>query len=151
MRLTSCILVASIWVGSVAWGEQPPPPARVGIAALVRTFAENEARADEQFTGKAVEVTGTVDRVSRSKYPGVKTGDNEYMLELSPSTSGFQVLFIFAPEHRKALAELAVGQEVTVRGTCGGRAVWQATPGSGKSDHSEVVFRDCQLVKAEKK
>jgi RNA polymerase sigma factor (sigma-70 family) len=104
---------------------------------VATTYHNNEARADEQFTGRRLRLTGYVDRVTRS--------EKSYLLVLQtqvPLQMGVPVSLVFGLDARKQLASLEPGQQVTAEGRCDGRVRLE-----GKDT---VLVRDCTLLKVGK-
>ena len=115
--------------------------------AVDNAINEWEQFSDESYTGRIIEITGRVDRITRYKKSEKTTGEPEYTLEFIVSGSGQpHLVLIFALDQRKALAALVSGHEVTIRGVCQGQSMSE-----GKRPHAEVVVKDCRVVVTGKK
>lgn len=108
----------------------PPAPAAIEVTAdeLIQAYEANEVAADAKYEGKILNVTGVVDNV------GKDIVDTPYVV----LTSGGEwevwgVQCMFDKEHEPELAQLAVGQTVTVQGRCSGYLI-------------NVLVRDCIIV-----
>ena len=75
---------------------------------LMRAYQQNSLRADEQFKGKILQVTGRITAFDRSL-------DGRPVVILN---NGINVNFIRSEENK--VLNLSRGQTVTIRGTCGG-------------------------------
>lgn len=104
----------------------PGPGLEITASALDKEYAANELEADGKYMGKVLVVTGKVLKVTRDDKPGKIT------VELV-GTPGSTVDCHFDRAKQAELAGVAVGQEVTVRGTCKGKVrTW-------------VTLEDCAL------
>jgi hypothetical protein len=135
-----------ILAGSLA-GVAPVPPADAGKPPLVtpkrliEMYLQNEAFADERYSGKVIHVRVKVARISRD-------GD-EY--HLHPDTEGAgqgkdeptTLMIVFPMKERKALAALNVGDTVTVSGRCSQRQA------RAYLDEMKRVRRTSQITLAE--
>lgn len=101
--------------------------------AIHKTFLENEALADETFTGRMVEVTGKLMRVQRE--------GGGYAVLLSPKT--VPLLFGFDRSARSRLAKLKAGESVTIRGVCLGKSKVK-----GGSEDEAIVFVGGKIIEA---
>lgn len=125
--LENCVRVES--GPDPAAGKGADPAAKVTAGALGREYQENELAADGKYKGKAVEVTGKVARVARTK-PGKVT------VELQGDEDEFGLVFCdFLAKDSQPVAALKAGQVVTIRGKCQGN-------GDGV-----VTLDGCSLVK----
>jgi RNA polymerase sigma-70 factor (ECF subfamily) len=110
-----------------------------------KTYQQNDALADERFTGKQVTVLGVVDRVR--KHPAgyalvlttVSAGSGPG--ESPPHSEGAPLMFLFAESARKDLAKLKKSQIVIVKGRCKGR-------GREWAGKEFITFSDCKVIKA---
>src|SRR5262249_13513061 len=72
-----------------------------------------QATADPKYRGKEIELTGFVDEVLFQNFPTVR---------LEPQTCGLSsVLSLFRKDDLGEVRSLQPGEEVTIRGICGGR------------------------------
>jgi RNA polymerase sigma factor (sigma-70 family) len=148
---------------------QPAPPAadpaqkQKGVwrvEDVLNAYVENDALADENFTGKRVRVEGTVVQVKRSKDGYILTLTQLQQAEggiggppMVPGTPGtlpggfapgmpgpafgamgaaepWTLSFAFPKEQRGELAKLRARQQVTIEGLCDGVSDSAAPPGS---------------------
>ncbi|MBN9117732.1 MAG: hypothetical protein J0I06_00930 [Planctomycetes bacterium] len=92
----------------------PGPGIEITAVALDTEYDANELDADKKYKGKVLVVTGTVKKITRDDRPGKIT------VELA-GTAGSTVDCHFDRDKQAELGAVAVGQEVTVRGTCKGK------------------------------
>ena len=90
----------------------------------------------------------------RSQLPEMELGDADAvmgaMLALETAVLGsfvsLDLLLFFHLNDRDRLAQLKVGQVVTVRGDCGARVSYAAEARNKDKDYSQVHVRNCKLV-----
>lgn len=131
--------------------NKAPQTQKDGVSRLIaeqiqRAYWSNEALADENFTGKRIQVTGKFSRIKRE---GSQKPSSHYLLIMSPGLMGgwgsgqkavdFPAVFRFGMEARKQLAGMKPGQEVTIEGRCLGR---RENPNGEES----ILFHDCKIV-----
>lgn len=104
--------------GAVPKAEPPKveaPPTAVDIKTLLGEYKDNEVRADAQFKGKRIQVTGKVGDIKKDIldkiFVTVGTGKQFEIPE---------VQCYFDDEHASKAATLSKGQTVTVKGTVKG-------------------------------
>jgi tRNA_anti-like len=103
------------------------PAITITAAALDKEFSENAVRADSQYKGKTLEVTGVVVRVTRD--------DDEIVVELRGTTdSTVDCVFRKTKEAEVQVASLKVGSQVKIRGKCKG------------DEDGSVMLEGCMLV-----
>jgi hypothetical protein len=141
-RTTLAALV--ILLGSAALSAQQKstrPVVRTLPAALFRVYEENEAKADQQFTGKYVEVIGNAEKVEKTK-------DGSYVLVVpvvagsryDPPPSGLRAHFTGAEAAK--LADMKFPGYVLFVGRCEGR---KKARGYWKDFYLEL--RDCRQAR----
>ncbi|MCE9566281.1 MAG: OB-fold putative lipoprotein [Planctomycetes bacterium] len=89
------------------------PPVVVTLEALEKAYEGNVVAADAKYKGKFLEVMGPVLRVARNK-PGKIT------VVLGSDESATLVCDFLAKDWQAQLAEVNVGDKLTIRGTCRG-------------------------------
>lgn len=118
--LAACCAPPTEKKGSSATIAQAPPkaevpPTPVDIKTLLKEYKDNEVRADVQFKGKRVQITGKVGDIKKDImdriYVTVGTGKQ---LEIP------EVQCFFDDEHASKAAALSKGQSITVKGTVKG-------------------------------
>jgi hypothetical protein len=87
---------------------------------VARAYQQNETFVDEYLTSKAIQVGGPVVRVFRVS-PLTLKEEVQYVVVLE-SQRRLPVHCFFPAKERKQLAGLRPGEQVTVRGTCQGKA-----------------------------
>ncbi len=92
----------------------PGPGIAITSLALDQEYDDNELAADKKYKGKALIVTGAIKKITRDDKPGKVT------IELT-GTAGSTVDCHFDRDKQAELGGLALGQEVTIRGTCKGK------------------------------
>jgi hypothetical protein len=148
------VLLAAVAPGA----DAPKPPAaapalKVTAVKLGNAYRTNEALAEETYSGKDVEVTGTVLRITKSKQPSLhRAGGTDYAVVLVSDPAArakLPVVCFFPGTERKQLVDLRPGQQATIRGRCLDRMVWSVKPGHGHDDDiSEVWVAECKLLPA---
>jgi RNA polymerase sigma factor (sigma-70 family) len=121
-------------------------------AAILTAYNENDASADEKFTGKQLEITGKLGGIRRVLFdtghsrPGGFGGPRSvYMLSLVRPFGSVPLWFQFDIKDQKQLAALKPGQQdVTIRGLCNGRS---AIVADGKPEQV-FLFIKCEIVSA---
>lgn len=112
------------------------PVVKVTAHAVLNAFMANDASADEQFTGKQVQVTGSSGRIFHygEKYVLVMNNIQETLwFEFDANDQ----------QRRKQLIPLGRGAIVTIQGQCYGRT----TVDAGGRVEQVIRFRNCQIVK----
>jgi hypothetical protein len=134
------------------------PVTKISFPKLAKAYSENHPRADRDYKGKQVEVTGFVVQVTNDyvqiHYCGPIEPSRRQKKQLTREELGGFIadgfLACLTTAHcyfgdRNLLAPLDNGAVITVRGICDGKygsAQWPL-PGSA------IAIRDCQLVKSE--
>jgi tRNA_anti-like len=115
---------------------QEQKPIELSGADLTREYYESIPKADEKYKGKVVQVSGFVDRVTDMK--------NAKIVFVEGSLSDFKgtsylwtVGCAFSDSDQNAVASLANGKQVTIKGICIG--------GGGR--YPGVDLRRCKLVR----
>jgi|GEM_PF-6286344 len=93
---------------------------------LINLYDDDETRADAWLQGRTLEVTGAID------YLGKEIVGARYVILKVKSDDTFGVKCSFDKERQEPLAGLAAGQQVTIKGQCGGRA-------------GNILLSDCTL------
>jgi hypothetical protein len=114
--LRSWVVVVGVVVVAGARGADDKPPAadsdyiKVGAEELIKTYLENEVRADQLYKGKWLDVTGTILRVAGD--------DKRGLCVLMKGVSGTHTVVscIFATEWRDALALIKADSSYRIRG-----------------------------------
>jgi hypothetical protein len=123
-----------------------PPKEIVGEVTLSEVgaaYGRNDALGDEKFTGKQLRVTikaGAIRRVS---------ANGPYWLTMYPDKDGYRAVFKFTLDHRKELAELKNGQEVTIEGRCGIAEGGQPRTELG-GGQARIEFGNCKIISGNK-
>jgi hypothetical protein len=95
-------------------GEEKPPPLAIRANDLHAAYAANEVAADRQYRARWLDVTGTVQDIKRDP-------SGAAVVELQSGEKYWPVRCKFARQDEDAVAGLAKGRVVTVRGLCAGR------------------------------
>lgn len=91
--------------------EKVKPDFTMTAAELTEEFIKNEASASSEYTGKVLEITGTIKEI----YSGVNNSSNVVLA----SGSDFSSVICTFPDIR-TVAGLEEGHEIKVRGECAG-------------------------------
>jgi tRNA_anti-like len=154
MRLAPLPLACSLLLTTSSLGG--PPRDDKGVPQLKAeevslAYQLNEAFVDEHLANRPVQISGPVVRVYRVA-SRVRKGDAQYVVVLG-SNKGLPVHCYFAEKDRKRLAALRLGEQVTVRGTCRGKAESREPeppagggPGVVRRESPVVVFTECELL-----
>jgi RNA polymerase sigma factor (sigma-70 family) len=130
-------------------GTPAAKPAETTARKVVLAYLDNDARGDEEFLGKSMNVSGRVLRVQRV----VMDRAPHYLLTLyaDPAEDRIEgvilfpdkmpLAFVFPTDARKQLAKLEGGQQVTIEGVCEGRTV---------EGHNSITFTACRIIRAKK-
>ncbi len=151
--LAVCIFSAGARGNEPKKQEQPPAAnapeqgvVKTTITDLYTAYGSNDALADEKFTNRQVEVTGTLLHIRRG---GVVIGGGRggfqpqiYVLSMAPDRSP-HVVFHFDLKDQKTLAVLKQQQSVTIRGQCKGRTASMMTDGKPEQ---VILISDCIIV-----
>jgi len=108
-----------------------PAPTVIEVTAseLCSTYKAGELEADAKYKGKIIKVTGVVDSI------GEDTLHNPYIrLTSGGKHQAWGVRCAFNKKYEPELAQLTIGQTVTVQGKCDGRLI-------------NVIMKDCLLVR----
>lgn len=126
--------------------NKAPQTPKDGVSRLIAgqiqaAYWSNEASADENFTGKRIQVTGNFSRIKREIHQGPT-----YFLIMSPrlrmslqKAVDFPPVFRFGMDARKQLAGLKPGYEVTIEGRCVGRR-------ESANGEESILFYDCKII-----
>ncbi|MCC7222547.1 MAG: hypothetical protein IT273_02400 [Chitinophagales bacterium] len=134
-KIAALVLVVGLGAAYYAWSEfnrtaADPADVKAQVSldanALLTAYESNEESADAQYTGKSVEVKGTVRSVEKKE-----DGSVEIMLETASELSAVSCSCM--GDNAKAAEVLQKGATVTVRGTCTGYL-------------SDVVITPCAVV-----
>jgi len=125
------IVAALLLLGYLSYLLQPSPPATapgsaplsvatppsasafpISAADLVHAYSDNEVAADQQFKGRMLLVSGTIDSI------GKDITDTPYVTLDSSSFRKVQAFFAHSDEGR--LAALSKGSQVSIQGRCEG-------------------------------
>jgi hypothetical protein len=104
------------------------PEIPITAVALDEAYDSNELDADRQYKNRTLVVSGKVKKITRDDRPGKIT------VELT-GTPGSTVDCHFDRDKQAELNALAVGDDVVIRGRCGGKV------------QMFVILNDCSLVK----
>jgi|GEM_PF-1425081 len=135
------MLIGGVWVLFIVGlkkGEGDAAPADDGstititAVALDEEYDSNEIAADKKYKGKTLEVTGKVQRITRDDKPDKVT------VELT-GTPDSTVDCHFDRDQQGNLGDVAVGQQVTIRGKCRGKV------------RSFVTLETCSIAKEPEK
>ena len=99
-----------------SYKTQPAPSGAIAIDSvkLYEAYDANEIRADGQYKGKTLRVTGPIVDITKD-YSG------EYYVELTGNGS-FRIIYVYCkPTETRKLGNIAKGQTITVTGVCNGR------------------------------
>ena len=92
-------------------------------------YKASEVEADAKYKGKIIKVTGVVDSIGEDTlhHPYIRlTGGGKHQ--------AWGVRCAFSKKYEPELAQLTIGQTVTVQGKCDGRLI-------------NVLMKDCRLVR----
>lgn len=100
---------------------------RMSSDILYSMYQNNQVRADQQFKGKTLEITGTIDTIGKTThdipYVTLKTHDDISIVQC-----------LFSKNHENILAALSPGHKVTVTGIC-----------DGSKTFGNILLLDCRL------
>jgi predicted RNA-binding Zn-ribbon protein involved in translation (DUF1610 family) len=103
-------------VSQSAETKAAPSDIEISPYQLYKDYQDNEVRADNQYNGKLLKITGTVLTITKDFF------DQPFIILDSGNTfTGIQVYF--KRSEQKKLADLSVGQTVTVIGRCDGKTI----------------------------
>jgi len=91
----------------------PPKAIEVSPAALVRQYDENEIKADNDYEGKVLRVTGPVSDIGKDLMGSI-------FVTLDGGHPVREVQVLFDDSHADKIANLSKGDRITIRGTCEG-------------------------------
>ena len=109
--------------------EAQEPEPRVRAADLIRAYEANEIRADLQYKGKIVVISGQVDNISSDIM-----GTPFVTLKHSDDFSFRSVQCLFSRSEMEELARLNSGERIVLRGRVAGELLMS------------VIVRDCSIV-----
>jgi hypothetical protein len=149
MRAAFLMACAGLFGLGVLRADEKAAPVRVTMAELVETYLTNVARAEEYYQHKRVEVTGKMKRVRWGDRSSEQRGwyiQHDYVMDLDvdvgQARKGKASLELhFDHDQRKKLADLKVGQQVTVVGECSCYGFPQ-----DESGNLSLKLTGCQLV-----
>jgi hypothetical protein len=90
---------------------QEQKPIEVSAVQLLSEYKDNEAKANDKYKGKVVQVDGVIDRITEG-YVKLKGGGQFELLTVDCH---------FDDEDRKTVASLSSGSRVTIKGICDGK------------------------------
>ncbi len=90
---------------------QEQKPIEVSAAQLLSEYKDNETRANDQYKGKVVQVTGPIHRIT----------EGHVELKGSDAIVVNRVNCQFEDADRKTLASLSSGSQITIKGICEGK------------------------------
>lgn len=118
--------------------DSPPDAGRVNVMAgpaiqvtpgqLFAEYEANDIAADRKYKGKVLQMTGTVDTISRDLL------DTIYVTLKAGNATFVQIQCFFDDGSEDAVAKLSSGQSLTIRGRCDGK-------------FGNVMLKDCAIVK----
>lgn len=104
------------------------PAIQVTPAQLFAEYEANDIAADRKYKGKVLQMTGTVDNISRDIL------DTIYVTLKAGNATFFRIQCFFDDGSEEAVAKLSSGQSLTIRGRCDGK-------------FGNVMLKDCAIVK----
>ncbi len=130
VNLSSCKLVSGGKAAQVddtkKQPDQPNPdksPIKLNASQLLSEYKDNEAKANNNYKGKTVQLTGTIKRITE-KYVELKGTER---FELITAECYFK--------DRNVMAGLTSGNEITITGVCEGKGIFG------------INIKACELVK----
>ena len=106
--------------------KEVSPFAQTSSETLYKEFMDDEKGADQKYTGKLVQIKGTIIR------KGQDTGERPWIAFQGDAVMGDVQCFFIKEDEPKA-AELPIGSTVVVEGTCLGRLI-------------HLTFDDCKIL-----
>jgi len=103
----------------------------VDAADLYQDYKENATAADAKYNGKIIQVSGCVGSIWMEDLPDSPYINSYITLESSYVRGNVQCLF--DKKYESQLAQMKLGDEVTVQGRCSGKGIWT------------VLIKDCTL------
>ncbi len=85
----------------------------INASSIYQSFATNENKANEQYKGKVIEVSGILHSVK-------KDGSGRYQIHLMTESQTGRVLCTLNDRSPKSLNKLEIGKSITVKGFCKG-------------------------------
>jgi hypothetical protein len=137
--IVSLLMVVGLWVsltflccaGIKRQSQSVLPPVSTNAAQIIQDYKANEVRADSQYKGRLVTVTGKIDSISKdildSAYVTLSDG-TEFGFISVQCTFGEPI----SPQQTQRLESLSKGQIITVSGMCSGK-------------FGNVLLSDCTL------
>ena len=99
----------------------------IHASTLFNIYEENDINGDQKYKGKVLEITGSVDGISRGFF------DEIYITLNTGEFKIFTVQCYFAEDFADRAGQLRKGEFVRVRGRCDGKV-------------GNVIIKDCILV-----
>jgi hypothetical protein len=130
--------------------EKAASPTVVGAGRLLIDYYYNEARADETYTTRTLEVTGMVGRIFRVDRPEAAglPASVKYVLHMTPGGThqSYALYFSFAASDRPALAKLNPNEFVSIRAKCEGRQRRTGELGASEGNQPGIWFTDPSIL-----
>lgn len=104
------------------------PAIQITPRQLFAEYEANDVAADRKYKGKVLQMTGTVDSISRDIL------DTIYVTLQAGNATFFRIQCFFDDSSEEAVAKLSSGQSLTIRGRCDGK-------------FGNVMLKDCAIVK----
>ncbi len=104
------VLLLTALLASVACAK----PISINPHDLYFAYVQHELRADNEYRDKVLEVTGKVAMMGRDSVGGA------YLIMIGKTSSGHGIQFNFSKRNESQLANVSVGNEITIRGKCKG-------------------------------
>ena len=144
MKSAFGILCACFLVGLAPTEQQlgdKPTIQKAAATEVSDAYDTNDARADELYGAKVIEVTGEiVGRIEGHGEPGVR----QYEVIMAPRGGSMELRFQFDVKERKQLIDLKPElQTITIQAYCEGRTDVKL---DGSRSREFVRFKDCKVI-----
>jgi hypothetical protein len=89
------------------------PVAKINVATIVDLYENNETKANQQYLGKIIQVSGTITDINNQQ-------DTLINISLGDSSSLHKVSCLLDKRHMNAIKKYKPGEAITIKGICTG-------------------------------
>lgn len=89
------------------------PVAKINVAAIVDLYENDESKANQQYLGKTIQVTGPITEI-------INQQDTLINVLMGDTNSLHKVSCLLDKRHINAIKKYKTGQQITIKGICAG-------------------------------
>ncbi|MEL6944003.1 MAG: hypothetical protein AAFO82_15180, partial [Bacteroidota bacterium] len=93
--------------------EQTASALEINASSIYKSFSDNEAKANELYSGKIIEISGTLQAVDQDE-------EGNYKVTLDSDGQMGNVVCTLEAHNPSTVDELAIGESIAIKGLCTG-------------------------------